>query len=506
MQSELATVDVAIVVLYVLGTTLIGAWFSRRQKDLRTYFVGDRNVAWWLVLISIVATETSTVTFLSVPGKAFDPKEGNLTFLQLAFGYLIGRALIAWFLLPQYLRGELFSAYQLLRQRFNPAVQRTASGLFLLTRAIADGLRLYLASLLLQQFTGWDSRASVLAIGMATMVYTYLGGIQAVIWTDAIQFVIYIIGAVAAGVCILRLLPGGVDEFLTVARDNHKFVLLDFSLAPGLPYTIWAGVIGGAFLTMASHGADQMMVQRYLSSRSLAQARAALILSGLVVLLQFVLFLLIGVGLYVLFHQRLLDVPPRTRDDKVFGLFIVERLPHGLVGLLVAAVLSASMATLSSSLNSSANAVVTDFYQPLRPGLGERHYVKVSQGMTAVWGVARIVVALAALGLSSGGSVVDQVLTVAGFTTGMILGLFILGSLRRPVSSGAALAGLVAGFVAVLLAWLPTTWGPPVLAWPWYAPIGTTVTVAAALIIHFLRPNHGSPANGGPQPGLDKSR
>src|SRR5262245_1933394 len=180
--------DLSVVVLYVAGMTLFGAWFARRQRDLRTYFVGDRNVAWWLVLVSIVATETSTVTFLSVPGLAFNPAGGNLTFLQLSFGYLIGRALIAWFLLPQYLRGELFSAYQLLRERFNPPVQRTASGLFLLTRTVADGLRLYLTGLLLHQFTGWNIQLSILVMGAVTLLYTYLGGMQAVIWTDLIQF------------------------------------------------------------------------------------------------------------------------------------------------------------------------------------------------------------------------------------------------------------------------------------------------------------------------------
>ena len=204
MQSGLANVDVAIVVLYLLGTMLMGAWFARRQRDLRTYFVGDRDVSGWLILVSIVATETSTVTFLSVPGLAFrrptawDPEPGNLTFLQLSLGYVIGRMLIAWLLLPQYLRKELYSAYELLRQRFNPAVQRTASGLFLLTRAVADGLRLYLAALLLEQFTGWNSHVSVLVIGVATMFYTYLGGMQAVIWTDLVQFAIYIAGAVVA--------------------------------------------------------------------------------------------------------------------------------------------------------------------------------------------------------------------------------------------------------------------------------------------------------------------
>jgi len=517
MRSDLATVDVIIVVLYVLGTTLIGAWFTRRQRDLRVYFVGDRDVSWWLVLISIVATETSTVTFLSVPGLAFrrptalDPEPGNLTFLQLSFGYLFGRALIAWLLLPQYLRGELFSAYELLRQRFNPAVQRTASGLFLLTRTVADGLRLYLAALLLEQFTGWNTQLSVLVIGVATMVYTYLGGMQAVIWTDLIQFVIYIAGAFVAAFFILHQVQGGLDGFLAVGQLEHKFHLLEFSRDLTRPFTFWAGLIGGAFFTMASHGADQMMVQRYLCSRSLHQARLALVASGFVVLAQFLLFLLIGVGLSVLFHQGLLRLPADTKDDAVFGYFIVRFLPSGVVGLVIAAVLAASMSSLSSSLNSSASAFTSDFYRPLRPGRREEQYLLVSRLMTAVWGLTRIVVALMAVSLMSDSTVITQVLRVAGFTTGIILGLFLLGSVRRPVSSGAALTGLLVGFLTVLLVWLPSTanknlltwlgmvwgeesipgplmvWAESPLAWPWYAVIGTATTVAVALLADVVR-------------------
>jgi SSS family transporter len=498
MTSHLALVDVLIVVLYIAGTTLLGAWFARRQRSLQTYFVGDRDVRWWLVLVSIVATETSTVTFLSVPGLAFDPKHGDLAFLQLAFGYVIGRILIAWVLLPQYLRGDLFSAYQLLRWRFNAAVQRTASGIFLLTRAVADGLRLYLAALLLQQFTGWDVSVSVLVIGVATMVYTFFGGMQAVIWTDVIQFAVYITGALLAGYCILALVQGGLPGFLDAGAAAGKFRLLVFSADPTQEFTLWAGVIGGAFFTMASHGADQMMVQRYLCSRSLGEARLALVASGFVVLLQFLLFLLIGTGLYVLWAQGTLALPEGTKSDAVFGFFIVHFLPTGVVGLLIAAVLAASMASLASSLNSGAGAFVTDFYRPLRPGLGEDHYLLVSRLMTLFWGLTRVGVALLAVLLLGESSVVRQVLSVAGFTTGVILGLFLLGSLRRPVGSAAALAGLVVGFLTVLTVWLTTR-----LAWPWYAPVGTLVTVGIALLLDRLGILHGPPADGGKKPGLD---
>jgi SSS family transporter len=523
-MNELAAVDVAIVVVYVLGTLLLGAWFSRRQRTLKTYFVGDRNVSWWLVLISIVATETSTVTFLSVPGVAFNRDGGNLTFLQLSFGYVVGRILIAWFLLPQYLRGELLSAYQLLRQRFNPAVQRTASGLFLGTRVVADGLRLYLAALLLQQFTGWNGQASVLAIGIVTIIYTYLGGMEAVIWTDLIQFVIYIAGAIVAGVCILWLVPGGAKGFLAIGEHANKFTLFNFTPNLTVPYTFWAGLFGGACFTMASHGADQMMVQRYLCSRSLGQARAALVLSGVVVLLQFLLFLLLGVGLYVLYDQHVLQLADGTRNDEVFGAFIVRFLPHGVIGIVIAAVLAASMSSLSSSLNSAAGAFVTDFYRPLRPNREEGHYLMVSRGMTLFWGLTRVAVALIALQMQEDRSVVDQVLKVAGFTTGMVLGLFLLGSLPKPVSSRAALLGLVAGFLAVFVVWLPSTvadqpipgwaretfgwlpakWGGLALAWPWFALVGAGTTVSVALLLNMLETDHGPSADRGEKSGLDK--
>lgn len=481
----LASLDLAVIVLYVLGTTLLGAWFARRQRDLRTYFVGNRDVSWWLVLTSIVATETSTVTFLSVPGVAFNPNGGNLAFLQLAFGYVLGRMLIAWLLLPQYLHGELFSAYQLLRERFNPTVQRTASGLFLVTRTVADGLRLFLTALLLEQFTGWGMAWSVVVMGVITLAYTYLGGMQAVIWTDLIQFIIYIAGALFAAATLIYLLPGGLDTFVAVGTAAGKFRL--FNLSPDLTqtYTLWTGLFGGAIFTMASHGADQLMVQRYLCARSLGEARTALVLSGFIVLLQFLLFLLIGVGLYV-FYQPDPETWPLA-NDAVFGKFIVEQLPPGLVGLVIAAVLAAAMSTLSSSLNSSANAFVTDFYRPLVPGKDERGYLLVSKLMTSVWGVAQIGVALTALAVQSPRSVVDQVLSVAGLTTGMVLGLFLLGSLRRPVGSGAALTGLAVGFLVVLGVWLPELWDVRLLAWPWFAPVGAGVTILVALLTNAAR-------------------
>src|SRR5262245_52831983 len=260
---ELAWIDVVIVVLYVLGNLLIGVYFARRQVGLQSYFLGDRNVAWWLILASIVTTETSTVTFLSVPGISFR-KDGNLTFIQLAIGYVIGRVLIAWLLLPQYFKGEILSAYQVLRQRFDARVQRAASALFLLTRSIADGLRLYLTALLLHLFTGWPEAQAVLVLALITIVYTYLGGMHAVMWTDLIQFTVKIGGALVAAGCLIAWAPGGWGGLTEMASEAGKLEWFNPTTDPTVPYAFWAGLIGGAFLTMATHGADQMMVQRYL--------------------------------------------------------------------------------------------------------------------------------------------------------------------------------------------------------------------------------------------------
>lgn len=502
MAQRLSPVDLVIVAAYILGMTIMGAWFTRRQKDLQAYFVGGRNVGWFMVLVSIVATETSAVTFLSVPGLAYDPNGGNMTFLQLSLGYIVGRCLVAWLLLPLYMRGELFSAYQVLKEKFGPAVQRVASGLFLVTRTIADGLRLFLTALVMQ-YVGWGVEVAIVVVGVVTILYTYLGGMKAVLWTDLIQFLIKIGGAALAFAYILTLLDGGWAGFVATGEAAGKFRVFDFDWKPTSDAVIWAGVIGGAVFSMASHGADQMMVQRYLCAKSLRQARLALILSGFTILAQFTLFLFVGIGLYAVQHAGLFEVPTGTRKDEVFGLFIVTKLPVGVVGILVAAILAAAMSTLSSSLNSSANALVTDFYRPLRPNHDEKWYVLVSRGMTVFWGVAQMAVAIVAYRFGGDESVVRRVLAVAGLSTGLILGLFLLGRVKKPVPSWAAITGLLAGFLAVAAVWVPSAWGKPILAWPWYAPVGAGTTVLVALLAAAFGRRHGSPTDRIPQPRLD---
>ncbi|HEX8200791.1 MAG TPA: sodium:solute symporter, partial [Isosphaeraceae bacterium] len=331
--------DLAVIVAYVLGCTALGARLGAGAKGLNGYFLGERDVPAWAVMISIVATETSTATFLSVPGVAY---RGDCTYLQLPMGYLLGRVIVAAVLLPAYFRGAIQTAYQVLGQRFGGATQRTASLLFLVTRSLADGLRLFLAAKVLQYLADWPIGVAIVVMGLATIVYTYLGGMKAVIWTDVIQFFIYMLGALVALAILVGKLPGGWAELVAQGAARDKFRVFDFAPDPTRPFTFWAGVLGGMVLNTATHGADQLMVQRYLSARSQRQAAAALVISGVVVFAQFALFLLIGVGLDV-FYRRFPPVGPALAPDDAFAYFIVRYLPAGVTGVVIAAIFSAAM-------------------------------------------------------------------------------------------------------------------------------------------------------------------
>ncbi|MBA2226965.1 sodium:solute symporter family transporter [Thermogemmata fonticola] len=476
-MSTLSWWDGAVVVAYAAATLGVGLSFGRRQQSSQQYFLGGRRFPAVLLLISIVATETSTVTFLSVPGLAYRAG-GNLTFLQLALGLILGRMVVAWLLVPLYFTGQFISAYEVLQTRFGPAVQRGAAGLFLVTRTLADGLRLFLTALLLQHLAGWELVPSILVLSVATLLYTGLGGMRAVVWTDVLQWCIYIGGAVLALGLLLAEAEGGLGGWSATAASAGKLQLWDVRWDWREPYTLWAGILGGAFLTMGTHGADQLTVQRLLCAGSVRAARWALIGSGLVVAVQFGLFLLIGVSLAVVQQQGRWEVPAAVaeRADAVFGYYIVHGLPVGVVGLLVAAVLAAAMSTLSSSLNSSAGVVVRDFYRGWFGHLSEEEQVRIGRRATVACGVCQAAVAIGAAHYLER-SVVDAALSITGWTTGGILGLFLLGCRRRVPRASAALLGLLAGLAVVAATWWSTT-----LAWPWWAPLGTLTTVAVALL------------------------
>lgn len=466
---SVGALDLAILVAYMAGMVLLGSWLGRGARDVAEYAVGGRDLPWWLILFSILATETSSVTFLSIPGFAF---ERDFTWLQIAVGFLAGRFVVAFLLLPEYFKGTLFTSYEVLHRRFGGATKQTASVLFILTRSLADGLRLFLSALVLQEMTGISIPWAVAVLGITTIVYTYVGGMKAVLWTDLIQFVLYLTGALVALAAILDRLPGGWDQLVAMGQEAGKFRAFDARLDWSEPYGLWAGLVGGLFVTLGSHGVDQLMVQRYLSARGLPAARRAVWMSGLIVVAQFALFLLIGVGLWS-FYQLNPPAVPFDRADRVFARFILDELPVGMVGLLLGAIFAAAM---TSSLNSCATVAVNDLLR-----VPPERQLRVTRVLTAVFGAVQIAVGIAGQWLQS--SIVSSVLGIAAFTTGIVLGVFFLGMFTRRVGQRAALAGLVAGFAGM-------TWvyfGTP-LAWPWYALAGSLMTVAAGLAASYVWP------------------
>ena len=466
---NVSNIDLAILAAYMAAVVAFGIWVGRGARNLADYAVGGRDRPWWLILFSIVATETSTVTFLSIPGFAFGR---DMTWLQLPIGFLVGRFVVALFLLPPYFKGRLFTAYEVLHERFGGTTERAASVLFIVTRTLADGLRLFLTAIVLQEMTGLAIHWSVAAIGLATIAYTVTGGMRAVLWTDLIQFVVYIGGALFAFKVLLGRLPGGWDQLVEMGGAAGKLRVFDFHFDWSEPYVFWAGVIGGLVVTLGSHGVDQMMVQRYLCARKFEDARRALVVSGFVVLAQFALFLLIGVGLYC-FYQLFPPIEAFDRTDRVFARFILAELPVGVIGILLGAIFSAAMSTLSSSLNSCATAAANDLVLPRRrQATSQAGELRLTRGLTLFFGLAQIAVGIAAQRLTS--SVVSSVLGIAAFTTGIILGVFALGLATRHVGQRAALTGMVLGLAAMSWIFFATE-----LAWPWFALVGGSLTFIA---------------------------
>ena len=464
--------DLAVLIFYMLGIVAWGAWLGRGNRGGTDYFLGSRNLPWWAVMLSVVATETSTLTFLSIPGVAY---LGTLAFLQLALGYLAGRAVVAWILVPAYYRGELSTAYALLETRFGGATRRYASGIFMITRLLADSVRLFATAIPLAIITGWSYPISILVIGAATLVYTYYGGIKAVVWVDALQMALYVAGGVIAIVLLQGAVDGGWPTILASAGSAGKLQVLDFSTSPAVAYTFWAGLIGGGFLSMASHGTDQLIVQRLLTCRDAVQSRRALIGSGFAVILQFALFLFVGLGLWAFFEGR-----DFARSDEIFARFIISEMPAGLRGLLIAGVFAAAMSSLSSSINSLASASAYDFWQPLvkRRATGRRDdkaIMTAGKVFTLLWAGLLIVGAIVFIPLSQGSAAVEVALAAASMAYGGLLGAFALGVLTRRVSQAGAIAGMTAGVGTVVVIWATAR---DAVAWPWFVFIGLVVTVA----------------------------
>ena len=466
--------DLTVVIAYLLGVTALGMRFRRRhradaaadaQAAGREYFLGGRTAPWWALAFSIVATETSTLTIIGTPAISY---AGDLTFIQLMFGYLIGRVLIVLFLLPGYFRGEFFTAYALIERCFGEKMRAVAASTFLVTRAIAEGVRVSAIALVISVVLGTSEHLAVVIVISLTILYTFEGGMKAVIWTDVAQLLVYMTGsAITLGLLVHRI-PGGWSEVSQIAAAaGNKLRFLDFSWNLATKYTFWSGLIGGAFLTMASHGTDQTIVQRLLAAKSQRDSSRALLSSGVIILVQFTVFLLIGVALYA-FAQRTPLLAPGSRTDRILPLFLVREMPAGLAGLLLASIIAVAMSNASGSLNSLAASSVLDFAKLRGQTTDPRQFLRVSRGMTLAWGLV-----LLGFGLVKWGPLLEAGLTVASLPFGSLLGLFLLGTFDRGAKARGALLGMFAGLAVVLTVFQFTR-----VAFTWYVLIGAVVTFA----------------------------
>ena len=490
----LNSLDLALLAVYLVGITLFGIRFRSADRSLKSYFLADRNVPWWAISLSIVSAETSTLTVISIPGLAYDH---DFAFLQIVFGYLVARVVICIIFVPQYFRREFYTAYQLIDRRFGRRLHRFTAGLFLATRAAAEGVRVWAISIVVaialanifSRF-GLTPEArdilSVAIITLLTLVYTFEGGMSAVIWTDVVQMTIYVAGTIVGLFTILHLVPGGWNTVHQVAGAAGKFRVLDFSFSPSNSYSFWAGVIGGTFLTTSTHGTDQLMVQRLLAARNEAQSKLALLSSGVFILVQFGLFLLVGASLYV-FYKLFPPLTAFASSDRIFPTFIVNRMPHGISGLLIAAILAAAMSNLSAALNSLSSTTIVDFYLRRRPETTETRRVAVSRFATVVWGLV-----LFGLALSSrhGGRVVEIGLTIISVAYGALLGVFLLGILTRRANENGAIVGMTCGLALNLYLWLGADqfarWAGFRIAYTWLVAIGTIVTFGIGYGVSLL--------------------
>jgi SSS family solute:Na+ symporter len=472
LDSSLRVVDLAVILAYLAGVTWFGARFRENQKTLKDYFLGGQSAPWWAIALSIVSAETSTLTIIGTPPLAY---KGSFVFLQVVFGYLLARIVISVIFLPRYFEGQLLTAYALMERRFGPHVRKVTAGIFLITRSLAEGVRVFAISIVIGIILHTGGLASIFLIMILTLFYTFEGGMTAVIWTDVVQMIMYVLGAGVSFFILAGKIPGGLPHVWEAASAAGKLQVFDFHWSWTSPYTFWAGLIGGCFLTTASHGTDQLVVQRLLSARNEQQSRLALLSSWAVIFVQFTLFLTIGVMLWVLREGK----PIVGASDRLYPSFIWEALPVGIAGLSMAAILAAAMANLSAALNSLASATVVDFYQPLT---GSRytpeHYLRVSRLSTIFWGAV-----LAAIALVAGqwGSVLESGLSIASVTLGILLGVFLLGVLTKRPGERAAITGVVAGAITMLFVKLGTK-----IPFTWWVLIGSSVTFSVGWLASFV--------------------
>lgn len=478
-------VDIAVIAIYLIGITWFGSRFRSGQKSLKDYFLGGRNAPWWAIGFSIVSAETSTLTVIGTPALAFN---GNFGFLQVVLGYLLARIIISTLFLPHYFRGEMFTAYELMQRRFGPRIRKLTAGTFLILRALAEGVRVFAISIVISIVFGTGELTSIVVIVCLTLFYTFEGGMTAVIWTDVVQMCLYVGGAIASLFVILHEIPGGLQHVIDVVAPMGKLSVFDFrfSWTPEFfsrTYSFWAGLVGGAFLTTASHGTEQLMVQRLLAAKSETESRWALFSSWFVIFFQFSLFLFIGSMLFVLYRDT--GRTPPSPPDRIYPEYIWNHLPVGISGLVIAAILAAAMSNLSAALNSLASTTVMDFYRPLtakRDGQGhdESYFLWLARVSTLVWGAILLTIAFVSRSIKS---VLEAGLSIASVLYGALLGVFLLGLLTKRVGERAAMGGMILSLLTMAYVKTQTT-----IAWTWYVLIGTAVTFVSAYLLSLILP------------------
>ncbi len=471
---RLQIVDLVIIAVYLLSITFFGLRFRKSQRSLRDYFLADRNIPWWAIALSIVGAETSTLTVISTPGIAYG---GNFGFLQIIFGYLLGRIVVCLVFIPQYFRGEMFTAYQLIDHRFGKKLHRITAGIFLATRAAAEGVRVWAIAIVVGIALGTGNVASVAIVMALTLIYTFEGGMAAVIWTDVVQLAIYIGGTIIGFITLLHLVPGGWPVIHSLAANAGKLQVLNFSWDLHITYTFWAGVIGGMFLNTATHGTDQLMVQRLLVARNQRDSKTALLFSGAVILVQFTLFLLVGVGLWV-YYGKFPSAAHFATNDYVFPSFIVDHMPHGISGLMIAAILAAAMSNLSAALNSLSSTTMIDFYLRGKPETPDSKRLMLSRISTVVWGLTLFGLALLS---RQSHTVLETGLGLASVAYGGLLGVFLLGLVTKRATQNGAILGMLCGLALNIYIWKFTH-----VAWTWYVTLGSITTFVVGYLASFF--------------------
>jgi SSS family transporter len=466
-----------VLIAYVVAITAFGTWLGRRGRSTRDYFLGGRSVPWWAIAACIVATETSTLTFIGAPGTAY---KTDWTFLQLTLGYVVGRLLIAALFIPAYFRGEIYTSYELLQKRFGGSVRVASASIFLVYRTLGDGIRLHAAALVLSVAAGIPEWWCIVGLGLAMILYTEEGGVAATIWTDTVQMFVYLAGALVCLVAVIHRLPDGVPGALAAAGAAGKLRLFDWSGDLHVPFTFWAGLVGGGFLTLATHGTDHYLVQRLLVARSRKDASVGLALSGVLVMAQFALFLFLGTLLWAHYGGGTF-----ARGDEVLPTFVSTELAGGWIGFIMAAVVAAA---LSPSLNSMASTTVRDFYLPyVNREATDAQQMRVARTFTVVWGLLQMAVAVAAQNLDSA---LQDGLAVLGYASGPTVGAFLLGVLTTRANSAGTLAGMVAGLAVSLGVgrFAPQVLGIEGVAWTWNVAVGATVTFGVGWLTSRFRP------------------